>query len=417
MNTLLPLPPIGTPVATRHAAAGARSASTIHGSEMSNISVVGSAIDESLTGKLINVEAQRIMSVLQEAQKKVAVIGLLPDEVDRRVATMFNSDTVALIGEHKLLETKYKTLVEGRAPESEIKETAKLVRTSTRAVCRHFLQNPAFMGKLRYLKSTKQANHVQFENLLQEVKVLVYERLKTSVEEEKAKQDQLSVIIAKEQKTSNEVRLLKEELDKAKRERTTEVSKRNEIIRRLKEELRDIKQQAEDTTKRLESRSKQKEDQELQIAKDKELAMKDEIKRSTEELRDTVKKNREEEAILRKKKFKVESEVENWIHKYDQDMDEKQAELEDITAIYNEEKAQLDELQARYGELQKEYEKIMEERRIAQEERIAQEKKLRHMHECATKIQALYRGWKFRKEMAKKKSGKATAQKGKKKGK
>ncbi|KAJ3262207.1 hypothetical protein HDU77_000427, partial [Chytriomyces hyalinus] len=236
---------------------------------MSNISVVGSAIDESLTGKLINVEAQRIMSVLQEAQKKVAVIGLLPDEVDRRVATMFNSDTVALIGEHKLLETKYKTLVEGRAPESEIKETAKLVRTSTRAVCRHFLQNPAFMGKLRYLKSTKQANHVQFENLLQEVKVLVYERLKTSVEEEKAKQDQLSVIIAKEQKTSNEVRLLKEELDKAKRERTTEVSKRNEIIRRLKEELRDIKQQAEDTTKRLESRSKQKEDQELQIAKDK----------------------------------------------------------------------------------------------------------------------------------------------------
>lgn len=47
---------------------------------------------------------------------------------------------------------------------------------------------------------------------------------------------------------------------------------------------------------------------------------------------DTV-KHREEEAILRKKKFKVESEVENWIHKYDQDMEEKQIEIDDITVI------------------------------------------------------------------------------------
>jgi hypothetical protein len=37
---------------------------------------------------------------------------------------------------------------------------------------------------------------------------------------------------------------------------------------------------------------------------------------------------------LRKKKFKIESEVENWIHKYDQDMEEKQAELEDITVNF-----------------------------------------------------------------------------------
>ena len=41
--------------------------------------------------------------------------------------------------------------------------------------------------------------------------------------------------------------------------------------------------------------------------------------------------NREEEALGRKKKFKVESEVENWIHKYDQDLEEKQAEIDEIT--------------------------------------------------------------------------------------
>ncbi len=42
-------------------------------------------------------------------------------------------------------------------------------------------------------------------------------------------------------------------------------------------------------------------------------------------------RHREEEALGRKKKFKVESEVENWIHKYDQDLEEKQAEIDEIT--------------------------------------------------------------------------------------
>ncbi|KAJ3199252.1 hypothetical protein HDU82_000596 [Entophlyctis luteolus] len=354
------------------------------------------------------------MSVLQEAQRKILIIGMLPDEVDRRVSTVFAAETVALIGEYKLLETKYKSLVDAKAPEiftapdaaqAETKEVAKQLRMSTRTVCRHFLQNPHLVAKLRVLKSTKPGHAAAFEALLQEVKLLVYERLKTSVEEEQARLDQLSVIVAKEQKTSNEVRLLKEELEKAKKERSTEVSKRNEAIRKLKDELREIKQQAEDTTKRLESRSKQKEDQELQQAKDKEVSLRHEIETYTQNLADMIKKNREEEALLRKKKFKVESEVENWIHKYDQDMEEKQAELEDITTIYNEEKAQLDELQTRYNDLQKEYDRIMEERRVQQENRIAEEKRLKVMHLCATKIQAVFRGWKLRRDLAKKKAG------------
>ena len=59
--------------------------------------------------------------------------------------------------------------------------------------------------------------------------------------------------------------------------------------------------------------------------------MKQEIESLQAQLEEITNKNREEEAQLRKKKYKIESEVENWIHKYDQDMDEKQAELEDIT--------------------------------------------------------------------------------------
>jgi len=41
-----------------------------------------------------------------------------------------------------------------------------------------------------------------------------------------------------------------------------------------------------------------------------------------------LQQNSEEEVGLRKKSYKVESEVENWIHKYDQEVGERHNELE-----------------------------------------------------------------------------------------
>ena len=216
----------------------------------------------------------------------------------------------------------------------------------------------------------------------------------------------MSVIIAKEQKTSNEVKSLQEELEKARRERTNEISKKNEIIRKLKEDLRVIKQEAEEATRRLESRSKQKEDLDIQKFYDKEAALKAEIDALKATFNESTKKNREEEDLLRKKKFKIESEVENWIHKYDQEMDEKQTELDDISAIFAEERSQLDELQARFNMLQIEHTRIMENRRLAEEEKKRLEEQMRKTVAAAILIQAWFRGYKVRKDLAKKKNGK-----------
>eukprot|EP00842_Homolaphlyctis_polyrhiza_P006363 jgi/Hompol1/6728/HPOL_005057-RA len=361
--------------------------------------------DFSYSSKLTNVEAQRIMAVLQELQRKVYLIGLLPDVMDRRVSTVFGGETFNIIKDYRLLEQRYKGQLETKDPseshQAEVKDLAKQIRVSTRSLTRHFIQNSGALAKLRYLKSTKSPVVAQFEHLLQEIKILVYGRLKTTVEEEKAKQDQLAIIIAKEQKasnsdslsschvvvvvfTSNEVKSLKEELEKAKKERMGEINKRNEVIRRLKDELREIKHQAEEATKKLESRSKQKEEADVQNFQEKqsdkspkqEDTLRKEIDSLTKQLETDTASNREEEALLRKKKFKIESEVENWIHKYDQDMDEKQAEIDDISAIFMEEKSHLDELQSRYADLQKEYEKILEDKRIAEEEKKASRRSL-----------------------------------------
>lgn len=64
-----------------------------------------------------------------------------------------------------------------------------------------------------------------------------------------------------------------------------------------------------------------------------EQALTAEISALKANLEATVISNREEELLARKKKFKIEGEVENWIYKYDQDMEEKQIEIDDIAVM------------------------------------------------------------------------------------
>ncbi len=95
--------------------------------------------------------------------------------------------------------------------------------------------------------------------------------------------------------------------------------------------MRLIKHQAEEATLRLSAKSKQKEEHEVAAYSEKVEVVTSEIAALQRSLEEEIAKNREEEAQARKKKFKIESEVENWISKYDADLEEKQAEIDDIS--------------------------------------------------------------------------------------
>jgi hypothetical protein len=203
---------------------------------------------------------------------------------------------------------------------------------------------------------------------------------------------------------------LKEELEKSRKHRLHEINKKNDVIRKLKEELRDIKLQAEDATKKMSSRSKQKEDSDLQIFKDHETVLVSEITNLTSNLTDLELSNREIESQYRRRKFKIESEVENWISKYDQEMEEKQLEIDDISNLFEEERKALSVLQSKYDAMKQKYDVIMEERRLAEQKEREQKELLERQTKAAIVIQALVRGWQVRRAMKrskeKRKSGK-----------
>merc|ERR1711916_103303 len=142
-----------------------------------------------------------------------------------------------------------------------------------------------------------------------------------------------------------------------------------------------------------------------------ESSLKDTIEKLKQKLAEETKAHRETELVLRKRKFKIETEVENWINKYDTDMTEKQDELEDLQSVYKEELEQLAELQKQYNKLKDEYERILEERRIESEKKDAAEREMRILVNSATLIQAIWRGFKARRALKNKGRSKSSKKK------
>lgn len=65
-----------------------------------------------------------------------------------------------------------------------------------------------------------------------------------------------------------------------------------------------------------------------------------------------------------------------------------------------EEKAHLDELQAQYGELQKEYESILQHQKVLEAEKKEKENHMARLAQAAIRIQKIYRGWAVRRQLS-----------------
>ena len=132
-----------------------------------------------------------------------------------------------------------------------------------------------------------------------------------------------------------------------------------------------------------------------------------------QQFQNLVLEHREQEQILRKEKWKHETNVEGLLSRYDDDMTKKQNEIDEIEALYEEEKKQLQELEEKFKPLEEEYLKILDERRTLERIRRMEEDSLNKKVKAAVVIQSYWRGFKLRKGLFKKKGKGKKGKKGK----
>ncbi|XP_046390510.1 dynein regulatory complex protein 10 [Ischnura elegans] len=139
------------------------------------------------------------------------------------------------------------------------------------------------------------------------------------------------------------------------------------------------------------------------------------IKALSETYSNTLSDHLEQEKELRIKRCKIESQLQDCLETYDNDMGVRQAELEEIMAAYNDEEKLLASLLERFNEQEREYIILMEEK--AYEEHLELERRIEDLRRrvAARIIQRHWRGMKQRR-LERAKSKKARKGKGKKKG-
>lgn len=289
---------------------------------------------------------------------------------------------------------------------------AQQLNTSCKNVIRAFQINPTAMNTIKHEYSKRGVVAQEFITYLNELKDILLNKLLTTPEEEKERMEYLQEISKRERNNAAVIEKLETELKAAQDDKDEEIKKKNDVIRGLQADLRQIQKFSEDHIRRVNAEADKQKAADKKNSEGRKQRLHQEVTQLQTQLQNLVTEHRENEQELRKKKFKIETEVENWIQRYDQDMGERQDEFEEIDAVYTEEKKQLHELEERFKTLEAEYQQIMEERRLARERREAAERELALMVKASTTIQAFWRSFKVRKALkARKKKG------GKKKGK
>ncbi|CAI9598575.1 unnamed protein product [Staurois parvus] len=395
--------------------------------------------------KLSSVETQRVVAVLDETIKNLEHVSLFQHAIENleRYSIVFGSELMGALREHHRLQVNMQRQLSHLSKESteekgmqgllwgktNMVDRAHMnfltlrqgVQSSVRNILRWFLANPTASKALR---SEGQIRDQAFQKLIQslsELRGFLFEMLLTSPLEQKERIHFLQEITVRDHKNREALSALEEELNAAIFDRDTEIAKQNEVIRQLKISLHQLEKISESQVRRTVQEAEKQQKSDHRASEGKCTKLQQDLQQLRSQLNGAIAENREVELSLRKKKYKVETEIENWIQKYDADMGEKQTELEEIESVYEEEKVQLAELKENLSVFEVEYVQIMEERHQAQLKKEAEEKDLANRNHAATIIQAHWKGYQVRKAMKskkkKKKKGKGKGASGKGKGK
>jgi len=305
--------------------------------------------------KPTNVEAQRILTIIETLIDKVTIaayldgefMGIFSDTSKTKVIEEFNSQVTEKTGKMLMkqgdFENKLRPFLlqsEGQEKSTEVDkseqggidfpELCKQTRTNVRNIVRCLQDNPPDFEVIRGRKRHIWDEYEEFLNCLRSIRIIMLKKLSTSAEEENAhiKQIQELKIKIKDHEANKNTREL--ELQNIKKERSKYTTEKNEELNKLKADIQEVKNKKLQRKEEADKQSKVIVDASVKAFNEKETKAKEKLKLLKESLAELIKKNKGEEEQLKKKKQQGEAQLKEVIESYDVTMDKKTAEKKDL---------------------------------------------------------------------------------------
>ncbi|CAH8496680.1 unnamed protein product [Schistosoma intercalatum] len=256
-----------------------------------------------------------------------------------------------------------------------------------------------------------QNNKTKLVEYLIHLRILLLIKLLTTPEDKKRKKLYINELETRDQECQTKLTELIKELDIQICQNNTETRKIGYTVSKLKNEIDNLEKYLTERKKQINTEEAKKITEITKQNDENENNLSKEMKSEEILLEKLIETNRSEEETIRATIYKMESDIESKISKYDQEMTVLQDEYDALEAEYTEEKRAYDELNERFQIINEEYQKIMEERRLEDERRQREEEQRRQMEQAVITIQAFWRSYKTRKLARGRKGGSRKAKK------
>jgi len=298
--------------------------------------------------KLNPVDAFRAQVLLDEALKKLSFLVSISGSasVHRDELTQFMGDEISrIIQEQRDLEHEYEELVaergrlkglanKARAKEIQIRigQCATALRESNKSLCRNLKENPDVKGNLQKMQTERNTVQEWLEQTKLELMECSFESLIKEVDEEKKKQERLTIVKKNEREASQHVKLLEFELQREYADHEKETKAANLEIRELKEQLQKDKTISAIELTFEEKKLIAKENALLRVFTQKEKALREMEEQFTElnKLEEDV--HHKAHDFLQKKVEELHDMQKEWSERHERDNAQRQAELEALHA-------------------------------------------------------------------------------------
>ncbi|CAH8494118.1 unnamed protein product [Schistosoma mattheei] len=214
-----------------------------------------------------------------------------------------------------------------------------------------------------------QNNKTKLVEYLIHLRILLLIKLLTTPEDKKRKKLYIKELETRDQECQTKLTELIKELDIQICQNNTETRKIGYTVSKLKNEIDNLEKYLTERKKQINTEEVKKITEITKQNGENENNLSKEMKSQEILLEKLIETNRSEEETIRATIYKMESDIESKISKYDQEMTVLQDEYDVLEAEYTEEKSAYDELNERFQIINEEYQKIMEERRLEDERR------------------------------------------------
>jgi len=291
---------------------------------------------------LTGIEADRVDQILKHDIDRLHILSSIPFNPDDNDSDLKHSLPRAVrttVDKLWSSESELQSIFDmGQVEGGKEMHAVKAAHKYSRAICRHLMADrSALQTIINRPESQAPENFMKFIRYLTELRSQIHTRLTTTVEDEAANRTTMHELTERERKLEESRDALQAKLNEVREERERVSYTLDQTLRKLQLELQDLKQQ---NSTELESVQKEMSDAVSKTTADHELKMRqlqDQIDSVERQLNESMDRNKDEELRLRKEKTRAEITLAEKIKQYDEDMNARHQQLDELNETYNKE--------------------------------------------------------------------------------